>query len=83
MSTVYDRLVKLLTSAFGLETGEVDPQDTFQGLELDSLALVELTLDVQKEFGITISDEDLSADNTVAEAAGIIEGIMQREGVQL
>ncbi|MEV8314373.1 phosphopantetheine-binding protein [Streptomyces sp. NPDC059900] len=73
MSSTYDRLVGLLTKGFGVEADEVAPENTFEDLELDSLALVELTLAAQEEFGITLTDDDLHAKNTMAEAAGVLE----------
>ncbi|MEU9857882.1 phosphopantetheine-binding protein [Streptomyces sp. NPDC047974] len=73
MSAVYDRLVQLLVANFGFATDEVTPEDTFRGLELDSLALVELTLAVQQEFGVELTDDDLNADDTLEQAVKLIE----------
>ncbi|AJE85319.1 MULTISPECIES: acyl carrier protein [Streptomyces] len=73
MSDTYPRLVQLLVKNFGFETDEVTPEDTFSKLELDSLALVELTLTVQQEFGIELSDDDLGADDTLGQAVKVIE----------
>ncbi|WP_030670581.1 acyl carrier protein [Streptomyces sp. NRRL B-1347] len=73
MSSTYDRLVGLLAKGFGVEPGEVAADDTFEGLELDSLALVELTLAVQEEFGVTLTDDDLQAKNTLADAAEVLD----------
>jgi acyl carrier protein len=79
MSDVYDRLVTLLTSTVGLQKHEIEPDRTFNDLEVDSLALVELTLVAQKEFGVPLSDEELSPWDTIAQAAKIIE----RKGVKI
>ncbi|MFH8560012.1 acyl carrier protein [Streptomyces sp. NPDC017988] len=73
MSSTYDRLVGLLAKGFGVEEGEVAPEDTFEELELDSLALVELTLAAQEEFGISLTDDDLHAKNTLSEAAHVLD----------
>ncbi|MEU5366087.1 acyl carrier protein [Streptomyces sp. NPDC005925] len=73
MSDTYPRLVQLLVKNFGFETDEINPEDTFSQLELDSLALVELTLTVQQEFGIKLSDDDLGSDDTLGQAAEVIE----------
>lgn len=73
MSDTYDRLVKLLVDNFGYEAGEVTAEQTFSDLELDSLALVELTLAVQQEFGIKLSDDDLSSDDTLAQAVKVVQ----------
>lgn len=74
MSDVYNRLVELMTSEFGFETDEIKPEDTFNELELDSLALVELTMAVSADLGVKIGDDDLSPDDSIERAAQIIEG---------
>jgi acyl carrier protein len=74
MSDVYDLLVRLLASGFGLAGRDIRPDDTLDTLELDSLALVELILVVKKEFGVRISDDDLTKDATIARVAELIAG---------
>lgn len=83
MSDTYERLVNLLVSICGLEPEEVSPEVTFRGLEVDSLALVELGLAAQKEFGTPIEDDDLDPDFTVAQAAEVIEAkVAESSGVK-
>ena len=52
-------------------TLEVTESSTFEGLELDSLDLVQLVMDVEEEFGITIEMDSPIA--TVAELMEIIK----------
>ncbi|MER6159598.1 phosphopantetheine-binding protein [Streptomyces sp. NPDC001868] len=73
MSSTYDRLVGLLAKGFGIDADEVSPGNTFEELELDSLALVELTLAAQEEFGITLTDDDLHARSSLTEAADVLD----------
>jgi acyl carrier protein len=73
MSDTYERLVQLLVDNFGFEAGEVAPEDTFSKLELDSLALVELSLIAQQEFGIELTDDDLESEGTLEQAVKVIE----------
>ena len=72
-TTTYDRFVGLLTKGFGIEADEVAPEHTFADLELDSLALVELTLAAQEEFGITLTDDELQATSTMTDAAKTLD----------
>ncbi|MEV7089666.1 acyl carrier protein [Streptomyces sp. NPDC093085] len=74
MADSYPRLVSLLTSTFGLDAGTITPASTLSGLELDSLALVELSVAAQEEFGIPIDDSDLGPESTVGQAAELISG---------
>ncbi|MCX5001117.1 acyl carrier protein [Streptomyces sp. NBC_00638] len=76
MSDTYDRLVALLAEGFGLEAGEIDPELTFSELEMDSLALVELGLAAQQEFGVPLADEDIQSGDSISQAAKTIEAKM-------
>lgn len=72
MNDVYERLVGLLNRGFGVEPGEVSPETTFNELEMDSLALVELGLAAQEEFGVAIGDDDIRSGDSIGEAAEVI-----------
>ncbi|MGP9022901.1 acyl carrier protein [Streptomyces sp. BR1] len=72
MSDVYERFVGLL-SGFGIQADEVRPDTTFTQLEFDSLALVEITLAAQQEFDVAIDDDELTAEDTMAQVANVIE----------
>ncbi|MFJ8437447.1 acyl carrier protein [Kitasatospora griseola] len=72
MNDVYDRLVGLLTRGFGIEPDEVSAETTFNELEMDSLALVELGLAAQDEFGVKIEDDDIRSSDSIGQAAEAI-----------
>ncbi|MFD1660499.1 acyl carrier protein [Streptomyces caeni] len=72
MSDVYERFTSLL-SGFGIQDSEVEPDHTFSQLEFDSLALVELTLAAQDEFGVQIGDDEVNPEDTIAQVAKVIE----------
>lgn len=73
MPTMYDTLVNLLVSRFEVEEAEIEPDATFEDLEMDSLFIVELLLAVQAEIGMPISDELLSPRDTLRHAAEVIQ----------
>ncbi|PWI12142.1 acyl carrier protein [Streptomyces sp. NWU339] len=72
MEDVYTRLVELLTSTFGLDADSISPTSTLSALELDSLALVELSVAAQEEFEVSIEDNEMEPESTVGQAAEII-----------
>jgi acyl carrier protein len=45
-----------------------DPSMSFEALGLDSLALVELQLEVQQRYGFTIPDDDVRSITTIGQA---------------
>lgn len=73
MSATYDKLVDLLVGRFAVDRAEIKPDVTLRDLEMDSLFLVELLLVIQSEFGVDMDDDAASPDDTVAQAAELIE----------
>ena len=61
-SDLHERLVRIFSSALNVEVPAVDA-DLFDAGLLDSLAFVELLLQLEHEFGVTTSVDDLDADN--------------------
>jgi acyl carrier protein len=63
-------LREILIDRIGLAEADIpaDPATAFDDIGLDSLAVVEIQLAVQQEYGFVIPDEDASAITTFAEA---------------
>ncbi|MFF8828577.1 acyl carrier protein [Streptomyces sp. NPDC015131] len=64
---MYELLAGLLTDEFGIEAERVTPEASLRGLELDSLALAELSVMVSEETSVRVTDVDL--DSTLGELA--------------
>jgi|HubBroStandDraft_5_1064220.scaffolds.fasta_scaffold1573651_1 acyl carrier protein len=73
MDSIYPRLATLIASTFGIPEQQISPDATFEDLEFDSLALVELALTVQQEFGVEIKDDAITSQDTLARAAELID----------
>ncbi|MFE7931204.1 acyl carrier protein [Streptomyces sp. NPDC057456] len=67
MSAHQDRLFALVSEKLGVAAEELDTASTFDALDLDSLALIELSVIVQKEFGVQIDETALTPENTFAD----------------
>lgn len=72
-TTVLSRLSEILVSYFGVEPDEVRPDATFAELDLDSLAIVEFALVAEKEFGVTIGEDEVSPQATVRDALELLD----------
>lgn len=70
----YDLIESILVGTFGVPAEEVSPDATFEGLGLDSLDLVELTMAIEDETGITIEDEEVEEIRTVRDAVERLAG---------
>ncbi|MFD0147290.1 MULTISPECIES: acyl carrier protein [unclassified Streptomyces] len=73
MSASQDRLFALVSDKLGVPAEELNTTATFDALELDSLALIELSVIVQKEFGVEIDETALTPENTFADVLGEID----------
>jgi acyl carrier protein len=70
--TTYERLVKIISECKDLEASEITIDSTFKELDLDSLDLAELAMQVEDEFHITVElSEELS---TVKKMVEYIDG---------
>lgn len=78
MDTPFDTIAGLLTTRFGVPANEISADATFSSLDLDSLALVEFLLVVQQDFGITVSEDEVSPDDTIE---AVVELITSRKAL--
>ncbi|MFC9132791.1 acyl carrier protein [Streptomyces sp. NPDC057099] len=67
-----DYLSTILTTVHKVP-GPVDPEKSFQELDVDSLSLAELGAQLEDEFEVTIDEEELTPSTTVAELAVLLE----------
>ncbi|MGW6873497.1 acyl carrier protein [Streptomyces xanthophaeus] len=67
-----EQVATLLTTRFGIDKSDASPEATFSALELDSLAIVELSLALQEVFGVPVGEDELNAEHTIGDTAGIV-----------
>ena len=68
MESIEDRLLASLTEKFG---GHPELSDGLAYIGVDSVGMAELTVDIEKDFGIRVQDDIVSVD-TVQELADYI-----------
>lgn len=78
-SRVRERVASLFSGAMNLDVPSVDT-DLFDTGVLDSLAFVELLLELEREFGVTTSVEDLEVENFKS-IARIADFVMKRVAI--
>ncbi|MDQ8706972.1 acyl carrier protein [Streptomyces sp. LHD-70] len=67
MEPVYDVMARLLTGHFGVPEEQIRPDATFESLEFDSLARLELATLLEDDLGVGLPED--RPDMTLAEAA--------------
>ncbi|MBQ9426754.1 MAG: acyl carrier protein [Paludibacteraceae bacterium] len=74
MSDIEAKVKAIIVDKLGVEESQVTPEASFAAdLNADSLDTVELIMDFEKEFGITIPDEDTQKISTVGDVIAYIE----------
>ena len=74
MSAIESKVKAIIVDKLGVEESQVTPGASFTAdLNADSLDTVELIMEFEKEFGISIPDEDTTKINTVQDVIAYIE----------
>ncbi|MFD7712780.1 acyl carrier protein [Streptomyces sp. NPDC059785] len=69
---MFEQLKEILVGKLHVPADTITPDATPGDIELDSLAVVELSLVLDKELGIRISDDELAEARTVGDIAGLM-----------
>jgi D-alanine--poly(phosphoribitol) ligase subunit 2 len=78
VNTLRERIAEIFSAALHLDVPSHDT-DLFENGVLDSLAFVELLLQLEREFGVTTTVDDLDAE-TFRSIACIADFVMARRG---
>ena len=71
MSEIESKVKAIIVDKLGVDEAEVKPEASFTGA--DSLDTVELIMEFEKEFGISIPDDKAEKIGTVGDAIAYIE----------
>lgn len=74
MSNISERVSKIIVDKLGVDESEVTPEASFTNdLGADSLDTVELIMEFEKEFDISIPDDQAENIQTVGQAVSYLE----------
>ncbi len=74
MATIAEKVTKIIVDKLGVDETEVTPEASFtQDLGADSLDTVELIMEFEKEFNLSIPDEQAEQITTVGQAITYLE----------
>ena len=78
MSDIQNRVKAIIVDKLGVDESEVKPEATFTNdLGADSLDTVELIMELEKEFNITIPNDQAEKIATVGDAIAYVEANAQ------
>ena len=74
MSQIEEKVKSIIVEKLGVDAAEVKPEASFTNdLGADSLDTVELIMEFEKEFGVSIPDDKAETIGTVGDAIKYIE----------
>ena len=74
MSAIESKVKAIIVDKLGVEESQVTPEASLTAdLNADSLDTVELIMEFEKEFGVSIPDEETQKINTVKDVIDYIE----------
>ncbi|BAJ28545.1 MULTISPECIES: phosphopantetheine-binding protein [Kitasatospora] len=75
---MFEEIKAILVHKLKVTPEQVTPEATREDIELDSLAVVELSLVLETEFGVSVTDDELLDTETIGEMAELVESRMSR-----
>lgn len=78
MAEIIEKVQEVIAEKLSVEPAEVTLDKSFNDLGADSLDTVELILEFEKAFGVSIPDEDAEKIATVGDAVKYIEDHLQQ-----
>jgi acyl carrier protein len=74
---IYDKVCQIFEDVAEIDRSAISPESTVAGdLAVDSLKLVEMTLEIQEEFHISVRDERIKDLTTVSDVVTLIREAM-------
>jgi acyl carrier protein len=70
---IFEKVAALVAKKLSVEGDELTPETTFEDLGADSLDVVELVMELEEEFDLTISDDDADKIKSIGDAVAYIE----------
>ena len=78
MTDIAEKVTKIIVDKLGVDEGDVNPEANFtNNLGADSLDTVELIMEFEKTFDISIPDEQAENIQTVGQAISYLESQLQ------
>jgi acyl carrier protein len=71
--TIFETISKLVAENAGIPAGRISADTSLSELGIDSLEFMEMMLQIQAEFRIEITDEEIARMNTVGDMCRAVE----------
>ena len=70
---IFEKIKKVISEQTGIDESEIKMESTFtEDLNIDSLDMVELVMELEEEYGIEIEEDDADKIKTIADVVNYI-----------
>lgn len=73
MSTTYEQLVGILATLHDAPADRIRPEATLGELDVDSLTMVEISMRIERDLGVTVGDDELQPGLSLGEIASLVD----------
>lgn len=77
--SIETRVIDIVKDVLGMEGEKVTSEDTFEDLYIDSLDLVEIIIECEKEFSYPITDDKVQNLKTVGDLVNLIKDLDNKD----
>lgn len=74
-----EKVISIVSEVLGMEGEKIISEDTFEDLCVDSLDLVEIIIECEKEFSYPITDDKVQNLKTVGDLVNLIKDLDNRD----
>jgi len=72
---MFEKVAEIVAAQLGIDAASITPESALvEDLKADSIDVVALIMDLESEYGLEVSDEELAALRTVGDIVTFLEG---------
>lgn len=77
--SIEERVINIVSEVLGIESEKITSADTFDDLYVDSLDLVEIIIECEKEFSYPITDDKVQNLKTIEDLVNLIKDLDNKD----
>lgn len=77
--SIEEKVIDIVKDVLGMESEKVTSEDTFDDLYVDSLDLIDIVIECEKEFGYPIRDDKVQNLKTVGDLVNLIKDLDNKD----
>ena len=58
MNMIYEKIAEIISDKMDIDVDEITMDSSFESLKIDSLDMVEIVMDIEEEFDVSVEDAE-------------------------